>query len=326
MADQHLFPNTVKHKIMNRRRFIYRTSGFIAGSALLNSFPLKVLADAETPDIALVKSSDYYKSTQKAIQEMGGIRKFITPGSSVGFLLNSDFTERGTYSHPDIALAAMYLCWEAGAKEIVFLQPVKEEYWRRSTRYSSHRFLVESSKEVGSNVFPAEYNLEDFIILDSVDKGIYLKNIEIVRKIREVDVFINIPILKHHGSTIVTGALKNMMGLTTRKTNVTFHLGSGKRNDPEYLAQCIAELNLIRKPDLVLADATEFITANGPEGPGPLKKLDIVVAGTDPVAIDALGATYLDMLPADILTVQKAYDLGIGEMDLSRLNILEMQA
>ena len=311
---------------MDRRRFIYRTSGFIAGSVLLNSFPLKVLADNELPDIAVVKSSDYYKAAQKAIQELGGIGKFVPSGSIVGFLVNSDFTERGTYSHPDIALAAMYLCWEAGAKEIVFLQPVKDEYWRRSSHYSTHRFLVESSKEVRSNVFPAEYNLEDFIILDSIERGVYLKNIEIVRKIREVDVFINIPVLKHHGSTILTGCLKNMMGLTTRKTNVTFHLGSGKRNDPEYLAQCIADLNLIRKPDLVVADATEFITANGPSGPGPLKQLDIVVAGTDPVAIDALGATYLDMLPADILTVQKAYDLGIGEMDLSRLEILETQA
>jgi uncharacterized protein (DUF362 family) len=311
---------------MNRRRFIYRTSGFVAGGIILNSLPMKLLADTGLPDIAVVKSSDYYKAAQKAIQELGGMRKFVPPGSSVGFLVNSDFTERGTYSHPDIALAAMYLCWEAGARSMVFLQPVKTEYWQRSKQYASHRFLVESSSEVRSNVFPAEYNLEDFIILDSIEKGTCLKNVEIVRKIREVDVFINIPILKHHGSTILTGALKNMMGLTTRKTNVTFHLGSGKRNDPEYLAQCISDLNLVRKPDLVLADATEFITANGPSGPGPLKQLDIVLAGTDPVAIDALGATYLDMLPADILSVQKAYEAGVGNMNLEELNIIETQA
>lgn len=311
---------------MNRRRFIYRTSGFVAGGIIFNSLPLNLLADAGLPDISVVKSSDYYKATQKAIQELGGMRKFVPSGSTVGFLVNSDFTERGTYSHPDITLAAMYLCWEAGARSIVFLQPVKQAYWQRSNHYATHRFLVEASSEVKSNVFPAEYNVEDFIILDSIDKGTYLKNVEIIRKIREVDVFINIPILKHHGSTILTGALKNMMGLTTRKTNVTFHLGSGKRNDPEYLAQCISDLNLVRKPDLVLADATEFITANGPSGPGPLKQLDIVVAGTDPVAIDALGATYLDMLPSDILSVQRAYEAGVGNMNLEELKIIETQA
>jgi uncharacterized protein (DUF362 family) len=141
-----------------------------------------------------------------------------------------------------------------------------------------------------------------------------------------VDVFINLPILKHHASTIVTGAMKNMMGLTTRKTNVTFHLGSGKRNEPVYLAQCIADLNLVRKADLIVADATQFITANGPEGPGPLKVMDHVIAGTDPVAIDALAATYLDMQPSDVLSVQKGYELGLGEMDLARMKIVETSA
>jgi uncharacterized protein (DUF362 family) len=141
-----------------------------------------------------------------------------------------------------------------------------------------------------------------------------------------VDVLINIPILKHHSTAILSGALKNMMGLCTRKTNVTFHLGSGVRNDPEYLGQCIADLNLVRKPDLIVADASEFITGNGPSGPGPLRKLDLVVAGTDPVAVDAFGAKCLEMVPEDIMTVKRAYEIGIGEMDLSKLTICEIQS
>ena len=311
---------------MDRRRFIYRTTGFVAGGILLHSVPFKLFAGTEIPDIAVIKSSDYYKATQKAIQELGGMKRFVPPGAKVGFLVNSDFTEPGTFTHPDIVLATMFLCWEAGAKGMVFLQPVKEDFWKRSANYAKHRFLIDSSTAVASNVFPAEYNIDDFIILDSIENGKYLKNVEIVRKYWEVDVFINLPILKHHSSTIVTGAMKNMMGLTTRKTNVTFHLGSGKRNDPEYLAQCITDLNLVRKPDLIVADATKFITANGPEGPGPLKQPDLVVAGTDSVAIDALAATYIDMEPKDVLTVVKGYEAGLGEMDLTKMNILETTA
>lgn len=311
---------------MDRRRFIYKSSGFIAGGFLLGSAPVKLLASPSAPDMAVVTSKDYFKATQKAIQELGGIKRFVYPGARLGFLVNSDFTEKGTYTHPDIVLATMFLCWEAGVNEMIFLQPVKEEFWRRSSNYASLRFLADSSKSVKSNVFPSEYNIEDFIILEKIEGAKHLRNIEIVRKIREVDVFINFPILKHHSSTMVTGALKNMMGLTTRKTNVTFHLGSGKRNDPEYLAECIADLNLVRKPDLIVADATEFITANGPEGPGPLKNPDQVIAGTDPVAIDAMGATYLDFQPSEVLSVQKAYDVGVGEMDLSKLIISETTA
>jgi uncharacterized protein (DUF362 family) len=311
---------------MNRRRFIYRSSGFIAGGMLLNFSPLRLFANPITPDMVKVKSTDYYQATMRAVHELGGISKFVPHGSSVGFLINSAFDEPGTYPQPDIALAMIFLCWEAGAGEIVMLQPVSDEYWRRSDKYAKHRFITDDLKQIRKNEFPAEYNDDDFRIMETIEGAVNLKNIEIIRKVSEVDVFISIPILKHHGSTILTGALKNMMGLTTRKTNVTFHLGSGVRNDPEYLGQCIADLNLVKKPDLIIADASEFITGNGPGGPGPLKKLDIVVAGTDPVAIDAFGANCLDMEPEDIITVKRAYELGIGEMDLSKLSVTEIQS
>jgi uncharacterized protein (DUF362 family) len=310
---------------MDRRNFLYRGSGIIAGSMLLNLVPIKLFAGNIHPDLCKVKSTDYYQATFKAIEELGGIKRFVPFGSSVGFLINSAFDERGAYVNPDIALAVLFLCWEAGAAEMTLLQPVSMDYWKRSEKFSKHRFIINELKQVESNNFPAVFIENDFKLMETISGAKALKDVEIIRKVSEVDVFINIPILKHHGSTILTGALKNMMGLTTRKTNVTFHLGSGKRNDPEYLAQCIADLNLVRKPDLTVADATEFITGNGPAGPGPMKKLDLVVAGTDPVAVDAFGSACLDASPADILTVAKAYEHGIGEMDLAKLSVAEFE-
>jgi uncharacterized protein (DUF362 family) len=308
---------------MNRRKFLYRGSGLVAGGFMLNFTPLSLFGNVNPPDLCKVKSLDYYGATFRAVHELGGISRFVKPGNSVGFLINSAFDEPGTFPHPDIPLAVLFLCWEARAREIVMLQPVAETYWRRSDKFAKHRFITDQLGQVESNVFPAVFNEDDFEIRATIPGAVELKDAEIIKKINDVDVFINIPILKHHATTILTGALKNMMGLTTRKTNVNFHLGSGKRNDPEYLAQCIADLNLVRKPDLTVADAIEFITGNGPSGPGPLKRLDLVIAGTDPVAVDAFGATCLDASPSDILTVTKAYEHGIGEMDLGKLAIVE---
>lgn len=309
---------------MNRRRFILRGSGLLAGGLVLGSNPMELFGKPAPPDLCLINSTDYYQATFKAVHEMGGIRKFVSPGSSVGFLINSAFDQPGTYPHPDIALAMLFLCWEAGAREIVMLQYVDKTYFQRSRLFDKHHFIIDELVQVNGNQFPAVFNEHDFMVMETIDGAVQLKDVEIIRKIHEVDTFISIPILKHHALTVLTGALKNMMGLTTRKTNVNFHLGSGQRNDPEYLGQCIADLNLVRKPDLIVADAIEFITGNGPSGPGPLKRLDLVVAGTDPVAVDALGATYLDMLPEEIVKVQRAYDHGIGEMDLSKLSIVEL--
>ena len=310
---------------MNRRNFIYRSSGLVAGGMLLGMAPTRLLANALAyPDLCMVKTSDPYRAVFHAVSQLGGISRFVPEGAKVGFLINSAFDEPGTYPHPDIALAMLYLCWEAGAGEITMLQPVSMDYWRRSSHFDRHRFIIDELLQVESNVFPSVYNEQDFRIRENIPGATVLKDIEIIKKIDDIDVFIAVPILKHHATTILTGALKNMMGLTSRKTNVTFHLGSGKRNDPEYLAQCISELNLVRRPDLIVADAIEFITGNGPSGPGPLKKMDMIVAGTDPVAVDAFGASCLEMSPADILTVVKASEYGLGEMNLERLQISEI--
>ena len=106
------------------------------------------------------------------------------------------------------------------------------------------------------------------MIVEEIKGAKFVKNAEVVKRFLEVDVFVNVPLIKHHATTHLTGALKNMMGITTRKTNVGFHLDSGVKNDPGYLGQCIADINLFRKPDLVVADATELIITNGPSGPG----------------------------------------------------------
>ena len=310
---------------MDRRNFLYRGTGLVTSGVLLNTIPVKLFGAIEPPDLVKIKSTDYYNATYKAIRELGGIERFVNQGDKVGFLINSAFDEPGSYPNPDIALAMLFMCWEAGVNEIVMLQPVAEEYWQRSDKYAKHRFITDGLIQVESNVFPATFNEEDFEIRATIEGAVVLKDIEIIKKIREVDVFISIPILKHHATSILTGTLKNLMGLCTRKTNVTFHLGSGKRNDPEYLAQCIADLNLVRKPDLIVADAIEFITGNGPAGPGPMKKLDLVIAGTDPVAIDAFGAECLDATSDDILTVVKAYEHGLGEKDLTKLSIVEFE-
>ncbi|WP_394699277.1 DUF362 domain-containing protein [uncultured Desulfobacter sp.] len=49
-----------------------------------------------------------------------------------------------------------------------------------------------------------------------------------------------------------TGTMKNMMGLTSSSTNHFFHFGSGSSgwyDDPKFLSQCIANVNLVRRPE-----------------------------------------------------------------------------
>jgi uncharacterized protein (DUF362 family) len=315
-------------KKVTRREFI-KNSGKIGVSAVVGSFGTSSVKASSLftadGDIAIVSGTDYFQNTIKAVDAIGGMAKFVTQGSKVGVLINSDFEHPGTFVNPDISIASIKMIFDAGASEVTMLQVVKEDYWKRSSLYNPYKDLLARLKQVDKNTFPAEFNEEDFVKMEYIKGAKALKYSEVVRKWIECDVFVNIPIAKHHATTILTGALKNIMGISTRKANVGFHLDSGVKNDPNYLAQCIVDQHLIRKSDLCITDATEFIINKGPSGPGDIIKLNKVLAGTDIVAIDSICTEYLGYEPAEILTNIKAQDAGLGTMDFSKLKIIEIE-
>ena len=106
-----------------------------------------------------------------------------------------------------------------------------------------------------------------------------------------------------------------------------FHKKNWKtdRDAIQHMEQSIADLNTIIEPNLCVVDATEFIITNGPFGPGELHKSMKVVAGTDRVAIDSYCATLWGLDPKDIIAINKAHEHGIGERDLTKMKIKEVE-
>jgi uncharacterized protein (DUF362 family) len=310
---------------MNRRKFLGSTAVLASGAAIGASLPvsMKAFSPMAGPDLVVHKATNYFLGVKEAIGHAGGISRFVPGKSSIGILINSAFEIRPALVKPEISLGLLDLLMETNPKEIIFLQAVTPEYWNTAPYNEIKGNWPLDLQQVASNVFPATYNDKDFMILGTIPGAKQLKDIEIVKKFTEVDVFINVPIIKHHSLTLLTGALKNMMGICTRKTNVSFHLGSGTKNDPGFLAECITDINLVRRPDLVVADATELIINNGPAGPGDTIKPDKILVGADPVAVDAYGCTIMGYDPGETPSIINAYEAGLGEMDISRLDILQ---
>jgi uncharacterized protein (DUF362 family) len=93
--------------------------------------------------------------------------------------------------------------------------------------------------------------------------------------------------------------------------------------DPGFLSQCIADLCLVRPADLSVVDSTEFITSNGPAGPGEIQRPQTVVAGTDMVAVDAFCAKVRGLRSAEVDMIRMAQDHGIGSMDVTAMRVEE---
>ena len=306
-------------KRINRRNFL-KTSASIATGSLITSALLPKISSGflriGMPDITCVKGNDYFLNAQKALELLGGMSQFVKPGSKVALLISPHWDKPATFTSPDVALAIIDLCYKAGAGDIYCLASPGEDYWAKSARAGQ---MTEYIKALKPGSAPVEIE---------IPQGKYLKKAEIVPELLSADVFINIPIAKQHEGCNFTGLLKNMMGACPHTTNRFFHFGAGNNKgfyeNVEFLSQCIADLNLVRKPDLCVIDATEVILTNGPAGPGEIMKPQRVLSGTDPVAMDAFAAHIIGKNPEDILKIKMAQDHGIGKMDYQSMIITEV--
>ncbi len=291
----------------------------IAGAFPLPGFLLKGSASPET-DISVINGTSYFENTAKAIDALGGISAFVRPGNTVGLLINSRFDKPGAHANPDIALSILKLCLDAGAREVYSIENASASYWKESKLHGKLQTELGKLSDGGAKSTV------------TIGKGKAIKEAEISSRLIGCDVFINVPIVKNHEGTNFTGNLKNIMGATSGSTNRFFHQGSGKGgllkvfryyDDVEFLSQCIADASLIRKPDLCIVDATRFLTTNGPAGPGEIKKAEKIVAGRNPVSVDAYCATLLGLEPSDVAMIRFAQEHGLGAMDLRKLSIRE---
>ncbi len=308
---------------MDRREFLRR------GAALGLSAPLTApaldqslsgaaarAAETQNVDIAAVTGSDYYANTVRAVELLGGMGNFAPSGASVGLLVNSPWQNPGTYTNPDVALAVLRMCLDAGASDIHTVEGASAEYWNRSPlagRFASEIAAIKPSGE------------KDVVV--EIPNGVFLKEATVSHAYLECDVLIDIPVAKDHDGTRYTGTLKNVMGACIHNPTCRFmHYGGGAEEfygDPGFLSQCIADLCLVRQADLSVVDATEFVTTNGPAGPGDMSRPQKVVAGTDMVAVDAYCAEVRGLRSGDVDMIRMAQDHGIGSMDFTAMRVEE---
>lgn len=300
----------------NRREFLKKSAIAGAGLSLLTQTGIsKNLLAASNPDISVVSGTDLFQMTIKAIEQFGGINRAIPKGSKVGIIINAPghWTKPGSYTHTDVVLASLKMLNDAGITDITFLLDQSSDFYKRSALSSKYDSIIKTIKKPSG-----VYNEVQ------IPKGVSLKKANVIKDLFEMDALINIPINKHHSGVHYTGNLKNMMGLCNRSTNQEFHRpGNTDGEDGVYLSQCIADLNLVRKIDLCITDASEVLRTNGPFGPGEIAKINKVFVGSNAVMMDTYGCTLLDNRPQDILVLDMAQKHGLGRTDLKNFVINE---
>jgi len=152
-----------------------------------------------------------------------------------------------------------------------------------------------------------DLNRDEFIEV-APKNPLALRKVKIAKTALESTI-VSVPKLKPHRMAGVTLSLKNMMGVVTPKGSMHNHL-----------SQKIVDLASITKPSLAVIDG--IIAGEGHETSGNPVDMNLIIAGTDPVAADAVGAAVMGIAPETVKHLLLAEDRHLGTCRLERIEIL----
>jgi uncharacterized protein (DUF362 family) len=303
---------------MDRREFIKKGIGatVLAGSTLgmLGSYEKIFAASGYFPspyyDLVAVKGGEPDVMFNKGIESFGGMKKFVKKGQTVVIKPNIGWDttpERAGNTNPLLVSQIIKHCFAAGAKEVYVFDHACDN-WIKSYKNSG---IERAVKDAGGKIVSGDS--EKYYHEVNIPGGKKLKTAKVHELILSSNVFINVPILKHHSSSKLTVSMKNNMG-------IVWDRGEWHKND---LHQCIADFATYRKPDLNIVDAYYVLTKNGPKGvsENDVVKMKSLIISKDIVAADAAAAKLFGVNPDTINYIKIAADMKVGRKDLEKLSI-----
>ncbi len=259
-------------------------------------------------ELIVVHGGDPAAMTREALAA-ARIETLIKPGARIALkpnLVVSKPASSGATTHPEIVRAVVEYLREKGYERI----SIMEGSWVGDS--TAKAFVAAGCKELSASLGVPLIDLQ----LDSwkrYDAGGGLK-VAVCDQAMAADFIINLPVVKGHCQTTVTCALKNLKGCMPDDEKRRFHeLG---------LHEPIARLNRVLRPGFILADAIcgdlDFEEGGNPV---PMNRL---VAGLDPVLLDAYACRLLGHNPSEVAYIGLAERYGVGSADLSAARITEL--
>lgn len=135
--------------------------------------------------------------------------------------------------------------------------------------------------------------------------------IELPRPLLEADVLITLPVLKTHALTYFTGTLKNQWGCVPQYNRILLH---------KHLDALLATLHRVLKPRLSIMDGIVGMEGRGPTNGKP-RRLDLILASRDGVALDATAMRLVGLDPARSKHIVMAAAQKLGRTRVEEIEV-----
>jgi uncharacterized protein (DUF362 family) len=265
-------------------------------------------------EVAIVKGQDPEEMVKEAISLVGGMEGIVRKGDTVLIKPNICLPlppEKGDSTDPQVVASLVKLAKAAGASRII----VGESggwglYVRDNFKISK---IGEYAEEAGAEL--AYFDEEERVEIE-IPGGVLLRKVSIPKVVKDADVIINVPKMKNNFVSIVTLGIKNFLAFLAPDDRYGIHRGV---NGVE-LAYVVVDLLKVVKPKLTVVDGMIAMEGFGPHA-GDLIRMDLLIAGKDVVAVDAVASEVMGYQAMEIPTTQIAFKQRLGIGDPSQIEV-----
>jgi uncharacterized protein (DUF362 family) len=277
------------------------------------SEPTAEVTPFSRPDLVVARGGDPGEMVRRALAGFGGMETFVPQGAHVivkpNICVAYHTYEYAATTNPWVVGAIVKMCLEAGAARV----QVMDSPFGGTPEAAYHKSgIAEQVGLAGGELV----SMPSFKFLQAdIPNGQDLKKIVIYDEALKADVFIDVPIAKHHSLAGLTLGMKNLMGVIRDRPSMHQNLG-----------QRLADLTSLVRPHLTVVDAVRMLMNHGPTGGNlnDVKQMDTVIVSPDIVAADSYAATLFGLQPDQLSYIRAGSAMGLGRSDLESLRIEEL--
>ncbi len=271
--------------------------------------------DPEHPEVHITHGPDAYTNTIEALKMVD-----LSPVSGKTVLLKPNVGRMaeagtGTNTNPQVVAAAIDAFRDAGAAVAVGESPISGVKTMESFKLSG---IAAVAEERDCRLIDLDQRKP---VITEVPDGRAIQSLKICADLFDFDFIVSIPVMKIHMHTGVTLSIKNMKGCLWRRSKVDLHM-LPQLEDTSFksLDIAIGDMAIVLRPHFSIIDGSICMEGLGP-GAGTPKELNIVLAGGDGFATDAVACRLMGQDADNVPHLLTGAENGCGVIDLEQIKV-----
>jgi uncharacterized protein (DUF362 family) len=332
----------MKERNLSRRHFLEAGLGAALGTAAAPLAARTVPRGADSPPhsvVAIARVSDgrIGRAVEEAIDLLGGIGT-VARGKQRIMLKPNLVADSPVFTTKPEVIGTLARLMKRSGREVLIGEGsaaaggfnVKGMTTYRTRRHDildgmqQHVFDRLGFTELAKSLHVPLVNLHSGRMVDvPVERGLVSDELRLHESLTNVDLLCSVPMMKTHVLATVSLAMKNLIGLYPGTVYYSvrswLHDRAAEKGSPGVAFE-IVDMVRANRTGLAVIDASTAMEGDGPTQ-GTLVAMNLIVAGTNPLAADMVASALMGIDPAGVPTFNCAHRAGMHPRSLQEIEI-----